>query len=128
MNPSIDYSMIETYDFTTSQLFTVFVFKVTKLCTKWTSFSLWKKLLAFLLAVYARLLGPSPFPSALKYIFWKLGVTHILKILHLILTVHGNRTWKYIISRVTSLKRWKNLPFSSSLVFWLSFSFSEVTR
>lgn len=34
---------------------------------------------------------------------------------------------KYIISGVTSPKKWKNLPFSSSLVFRRPFSFSEVT-
>lgn len=69
----------------------------------------------------------SPFPSALKCIFWKLGVIFLNKIIHPILTVHGNITWRYVTSGVTSLKKWKNLPFSSSLVFRLSFSFSEVT-
>lgn len=71
--------MIKIYDFTISRLFTVSLFKVMKLCTRWTAFSLWKNLLVLILAIYVRLVGLSCFPSALKCIFWKLDVTHILK-------------------------------------------------
>lgn len=85
----------------------------------WTAFSLWKKLLALLLDIYIRLLGLSSFLSALKNIFWKLGVTHILKkILHLIMTMHGNWTWKYIISG--------SLPSRNAKIFlFLSLWFSD---
>lgn len=48
----------------------------------------------------------------------RLDVTHIFnKILHLVLTMHGNWTGKYIFSEVTSLKNCKVFLFP---VFWLS--------
>lgn len=97
-------------------------------CVKWTDFSLWKIPLSLLMAIYIRLLGLSPFPCGPKCISWELGATHILK---KNTSPRIDCAWKlnvkYIISGVTSLKKWKNLPFSSSLVFRLPFSFSEVT-
>lgn len=93
----------------------------------WSAFSFWKKLMALLLDAYVRLLGLSSFPSALKSTFRKLGVTHILKQN----TWSNDCAWKLSVKVynfwVTSRKKWKNLPFSISLVFRLSSSFSEVT-